>query len=415
MAATADSTVEKRRKKKNRATGEGTLYFDAKRKLWIGEVMVGYRADGKPDIRRTTARRQDDCKAKLNDIKTQSSGGLLPDAERRGETLGSLLDAWLTSIKPDVRAGTYHNYEQYVRDHFKPALGRVKLTELRPVKIQQFLATKRTDGRIRPIGKGEDAARPLTARTVRHLYVVLNTALRWGLRKGFLTVNPCDRVDAPRVEKDEVKPLSAEHTGKLLATASDAGDPLAALWELAALTGARKGELLAIRWADLDLESGTVHIRRTQVSTKNGEGIYNAPKTARSRRALDLAADVVASLRAHHDRQSWDRQKLGEDYADHDLVFATSLGTPLDQGNVTRAFKRALKAAGLSEMTKFHHLRHGAATMMLGAGEAVTTVSEYLGHSSPAVTMAIYAHVVPGATRRAAERLADTIKRARSS
>jgi hypothetical protein len=123
----------------------------------------------------------------------------------------------------------------------------------------------------------------------------------------------------------------------------------------------------------------------------------------------------VDALRAHRDGNMWNRQKLGADYADGDLVFTTGLGAPLDPGNVTRACRRALKAAALPAATRFHHLRHGAATMMLGAGEVVTTVSQSLGHSSPAVTMTIYAHVVPGATRRAAERLAATIKQARTT
>jgi integrase len=410
---TTELTTAKRKAKK-RANREGTLYFDAKRKLWIGEVMVGYRPDGKADVRRTTARRQDDCKAKLDGIKAQAAGGLLPGADRRGETLATLLDAWLTSVQSDLRINTYRRYEQYARFHFKPALGTVKLSDLKPARIQESLAAKRTAPRDRVMGKSENAARPLTARTVRHMYVVLNTALRWGVRKGLLTLNPCDRVDPPRVERLEVKPLTAEDTGKLLATATGRGDRLRALWELGALTGARKGELLALRWTDIDLEAGTLNISRTQVEARGGQGTYNPTKTQRSRRVLDLAPDVVDALRAHQDRQKWDRQALGEDYTDNDLVFATGTGTPLSHSNTTRAFKSALKAAGLPTETRFHHLRHGAATMMLAAGEDVPTVSEYLGHSSAAVTMGIYAHVIPGAKKRAASKLADAIRNARS-
>jgi integrase len=143
-------------------------------------------------------------------------------------------------------------------------------------------------------------------------------------------------------------------------------------------------------------------------------GIYHAAKTARSRRVLDLSGDAVASLRARRDRRSWDRQRLGDAYAEHDIVFATALATPLDHGNATRVVKRALKAAGLPLGTKFHHFRHGAVTMMLEAGEAVAKVSEYLGHRSPAVTMAIYAHAVPVGKRRAAERIAESIRNAQT-
>ncbi|MDP8921383.1 MAG: site-specific integrase [Chloroflexota bacterium] len=412
MATTRETGEAGGRKRRKRPAGDGSITFDAKRGLWVGSLMVGYRPDGKPDRRKVKSKSQAECRRKLDELKGRAAGGLLCDADKGRETVATLLDAWLASVKPDLRAGTYRNYELYTRVHFKPAFGRHRLSTLRPATIQQFLAARREALRAQPNAEGEKPL--LSARTVRHLYVVLNTAFRWGVRKGLLAVNPCDRVDPPRVEHHEAKALTPEETARLLAAAAENTDPLRALWELAALTGARKGELLAIRWADLDLDAGTLQIRRTQTGTKGGAGIYNPPKTTRSRRVLELAPDVVAALRAHRDRQSWDRQRLGTDYADADLVFATSLGTPLDQGNVTRAFKRALSAAGLPRTTNFHRLRHGAATMMLEAGETVATVSEYLGHSSPAVTMAIYAHTVPGAKRRAAERLAETIRNART-
>ncbi|MCC7366823.1 MAG: site-specific integrase [Chloroflexi bacterium] len=411
---TEESPKAQKRKAKKRADREGTLYFDAKRKLWVGEVMVGYRADGKPDIRRTTARRQDDCKAKLDGIKAKAAGGLLPDAERRGETLAALLSAWLTSVRPDIRTNTDRRYEQCVRFHFLPALGAIKLSELKAARIQQFLAVKRTAPREKASSKREDGHRPLTARTVQQLYVVLNTALRWGLRKGFISVNPCDRVDPPRVERREIQPLSPEQTAKLLSTAAEAGDTLLGLWEMAAFTGARQGELLALRWSDVDLNEGRLTIRRTQVATRKGGAEYNPTKSKDGYRVLDLAPDAVAALRAHQDRQKWVQQKLREAYGDPDLVFASAVGTPLQATNVSRRFKALLAVAGLPTSTRFHDLRHGAATMMLAAGEDAPTVSQYLGHSTPAVTMSIYAHVVPGAKRRAATRLADTIRQART-
>jgi integrase len=164
--------------------------------------------------------------------------------------------------------------------------------------------------------------------------------------------------------------------------------------------------LLGLTWDDVDLDAGTLTIRPNAIRDV---------KTPRSRRTLGLDGDAVAALMAHHDRQGFQRQALGDDYDDRGIVFASERGTRLDPGNVTRRFKRALRRAGLPESTRLHDLRHGVATMLLEAGETVPTVSEYLGHASPAVTMAVYAHAVPGAGKRAAERLGAILRDARTS
>ncbi|MGE4055760.1 MAG: site-specific integrase [Vicinamibacterales bacterium] len=197
--------------------------------------------------------------------------------------------------------------------------------------------------------------------------------------------------------------MTAKQTMKLIYHAES--DPLVCLWTLAALTGARKGELLALSWDDVDLDAGQFHIRRSLRSVKAGEPEYTEPKTVRSRRTLDLAPDAVLSLRAHWDRQKFHAGTMWDGWNPHRLVFVSKLGTPLYTDNVTRAFKAALARADLPTATRFHDLRHGAATLMLEAGESVPTVAEYLGHATPAVTMTVYAHAVPGSNKRAAERL----------
>ncbi|HZO25857.1 MAG TPA: site-specific integrase, partial [Chloroflexota bacterium] len=165
-------------------------------------------------------------------------------------------------------------------------------------------------------------------------------------------------------------------------------------------------ELLGVMWDDVDLDGGTLTIRPNAIRDV---------KTPRSRRTLRLDGDAVAALTAHRDRQAFQRQALGDAYDGRGIVFASEVGTPLDPGNVTRRFKRALRRADLPESTRLHDLRHGAATMLLEAGETVPTVSEYLGHASPAVTMAVYAHAVPGAGKRAAERLGAILRDARKT
>ena len=198
---------------------------------------------------------------------------------------------------------------------------------------------------------------------------------------------------------------AGSQTAALFDAAEAAADPLLGLWIVAALTGARKSELLGLTWDDVDLEAGTLCIRPTAVRDV---------KTTRSRRTLDLDSVAVVALKAHRDRQAFHKATLREAYAGLGLVFASELGTMLDPHNVAKRFERALRRAGLPHTTRLHDLRHGVATMLLEAGETVPTVSEYLGHASPAVTMSVYAHAVPGSKRRAAERIGSILRNARS-
>jgi integrase len=245
----------------------------------------------------------------------------------------------------------------------------------------------------------------LAPRTIHHLYVVLGRALTWAVKKGYLTVSPMIRADPPRVPKSEISPLTPGQTTHLLDAAVAASDPLLGLWTIAAVTGARESEMLGLTWDDVDLDAGTLTIRPNAIRDV---------KTARSRRTLGLGSDAVAALTAHRDRQAFHKNALGEAYDDRRIVFASERGTCLDPGNVTRPFKRALRRAGLPESTRLHDLRHGAATMLLDAGESVPTVAEYLGQASPAVTVAVYAHAVPGAGKRAAKRVGSILRDARS-
>lgn len=402
---------EAKRRARKRAAGEGSIRKRADG-IWVARLMVGTLPNGNPDVRQVAAKTQAACREKLDALKLQVMNGTLPSADLAGLTFRAFLDRWLATVKPNIRETTYRRYEQYVSVHFKPALGSKRLTKLTHDDVQAFLNAKRDEKVAR--GKGK-APKALAPRTVHHLYVVLGTALTWGVKKGYIAISPMLRVDPPRLPKTEVVPLTAEQTTKLLDVAASEADPLLGLWTIAAYTGARKGELLGLTWSDVDLDAGTIRIRRSLARIEDARPVYSDPKTARSRRVLDLAPDAVAVLRAHQDRQTFDRRGLGDAYADLGIVFASELGTPLDTNNVTKRFKRALRRAGLPPTTRLHDLRHGAATMMLEAGETVPTVSEYLGHASPAITMMVYAHAVPGSKKRAAERLGAILRGARTA
>jgi integrase len=388
------------RKKKHRAAGEGSMFKRADG-IWMGRLMVGYRLDGRPDVRQVSAKSQAACREKLDALKAQAANGTLASGDVAGMTVAALLDPWLSTVGPNLRASTSTRYRGYVEVHFKPALGSKRLAKLNHDDVQAFLNAKRDETRVH--GK---KVKKLAPRTLHHMYVVLGTALTWAVKKGYLTVSPMVRVDPPRVPKSEITPLTPAQTTALLDAAEAAGDPLLGLWTIAAVTGARESELLGLTWDDVDLDAGKLTIRPNAIRDV---------KTARSRRALSLTEDALSALIAHQDRQAFHKNALGEAYDDRKIVFASERGTRLDPGNVTRRFKRALRRAGLPESTRLHDLRHGVATMLLEAGESVPTVAEYLGHASPAVTMAVYAHAVPGAGKRAAQRLGAILREARKA
>jgi integrase len=283
MTTTVDATPAKRKAKK-RADGEGSIRYSETKKLWIARVMVGNRLDGKPDIREVAAKTQRACREKLDALKAQAAGGALSSAETAGLTVAAFLDRWLSSVTNNRRAATHIRYQGYVENHFKPALGTKRLAKLNHDDIQAFLDARRDAKR--------KSGRSLAPRTLHNLYVALGTSLTWGVRKGYIAISPMARVDAPRFVRTEIKRLTAEQTTHLLDVAESEADPQRGLWTIAAYTGARKGELLGLTWDDVELEGGTINIRRSLRKVRKGVPSYEDPKTLKSRRTLDLAVSM---------------------------------------------------------------------------------------------------------------------------
>jgi integrase len=177
----------------------------------------------------------------------------------------------------------------------------------------------------------------------------------------------------------------------------------------AVYSGCRMGELLALRWTDVDLERGSLAVRRTLIRVEEHRGVFGEPKTARSRRTVTLPAEAVDALRAHKVRQNTHRLQV-PGYASGDLAFATGAGTPPNSGYITRAFKRALDRAELPRSIRFHDLRHFAGSLMLSAGIHPKVASERLGHASVAITLDLYSHVLEGLDRDAADKVQDALR-----
>ena len=313
-------------------------------------------------------------------------------------TVGDYLRRWLRDYAAQsVAASTLERYLSIVEHHLIPLLGSLRLRDLRPAHIQAAYGRARAPG-----GRADGAASGLSPRTVLKHHRLLHEALSHAVEWQLLALNPAASVKAPRPGRPEMRVLDAEEAGRLLEAAAET--PFYALAYLALATGARMGELLALRWRDADLDRGSLQVTRT-ARRVTGKGIaYSEPKTHRSRRPVALSSETVQVLREHRIAQAERRLELGPAYADNDLVFTGPTGHPLDDSNLRRAFRRTLADAGLPRL-RFHDLRHSAATLMLRAGVHPKVVSERLGHATVGITLDTYSHVLPDLQRDAAEAL----------
>lgn len=295
-------------------------------------------------------------------------------------TLGRYLDKWLPSIKDTVRQRTWERYEQLVRVHLKPTLGRKKLKDLTRAHVKALYREKLDAGS--------------SPRTVQYIHTTLHKALKDAVGDGVLSKNVADGLKPAKLRKKEINPLTPEQARALLKVTHDADDRYEALYVLAIHYGLRQGELLGLKWADLNLELGTLQVRRTMSETRTGR-IEEETKSGKGRR-IDLSATVVEALKRHRERQLRGANETNRNYQDHGLMFPSTKGTPTNSKNLYhRSFKPLLKRAGLPNIV-FHELRHTCATIRFMKGQHPKRVSELLGHSSITVTLDRYSHVVPG-------------------
>jgi integrase len=309
---------------------------------------------------------------------------------------GEYLQKWLRDYaRANTAPKTYRCYEDVVRRHLIPGLGSIPLTKLRPQHIQAYYSQALQGGRL-------DGQGSLSARTILRQHQVLHVALRHAVRWQLLASNPADAVEPPRPERHEIKALRVDEIRRLL-EAADA-TPHGAVVHLAVATGMRQGELLGLRWRDVDLEAGALHVQQTCQWLPHQGFVFRQPKTQRSRRSVALSPETVRRLRQHRQRQLEERLFLGPAYQDSGLVFATVLGTPIDPSNLRRAWLGIVRTAGLDHM-RFHDLRHAHATLLLQQGVHPKVVSERLGHSGVGITLDTYSHVLPDLQAQAAAQL----------
>ncbi len=374
---------------KKRGNGEGSIYR-RKDGRWVGQYTV-YTAKG-PKYRYIYGKTRAAVAEKLTKAMSDRNGGFFFDAGSL--TVGEYLDRWLSdSVRGTVRVSTFERHEAIIRTHIKPALGRVKLKNLTPTHVRG-LHREKLDADLAPA-------------TVRKIHSTLHKALSQAVSDGLIPRNAAD-VKAPRPAPEEMRPLSEDEAHAFLETAKVSGDRSEPLYVLAITTGLRRGELLGLRWDDVDLECGTLRVGRALVR-EGGRHSVGETKTRRGRRQVNLTPRTVNALKAHRKRQLEERMRLSGLYEDHGLIFATGIGTPVNPENlVKRSFKPLLKRAALPEI-RFHDLRHTCATLLLGRGVHPKIVQELLGHATIAMTLDTYSHYIPSMGDQASGAMGDAL------
>lgn len=400
-----DVAPAKTRKDQSRGHGEGSV-FRRTRKLksgdlvtyWVGEVMVGLTADGRRDIRRVTGGTQRDTREKLDQLRADLAPWTTR-AEAHGFTVQEFLARWLDANQASLRPRTWSRYVEIAEIHVLPSLGGKKLRALSPADIQRLYSNLAAS---RP--------RPLSPSTIRKVHALLHRALGQAVKWGAVPRNAAAAVDPPRVPASSAEPPTLDEARKLLTGAWGAADPMAPLWTVAIYTGCRQGELLGLRWSDIDIDHSRLSVRRTLEAIQGGEPVFGEPKSTSSRRVVAIGPATIEALRRQKARQREERLRAGRHYGAYDLVFATEAGTPLPPRNVVRLFKKALDRAGLPRSIRFHDLRHLSATLMLVQGIHPKVASGRLGHSTIGITQDLYTHLVEGLDADAAGRIEQALE-----
>jgi integrase len=311
---------------------------------------------------------------------------------RAQQTVAQYLHGWLEVHKQAIRPRSQERYEAIIRLHLVPRLGNIPLAKLTAQHLEELYIEKLEEG--------------LSPTTVTAVHTMLHTALEKAVRLGLVSRNVCDLVSPPRKVQKEIKPLSPQQVLQLLEAAK--GHPQETLFILALTTGMRRGELLGLKWQDLDFEKGVLQVRRALTRMPTGLGYRETePKTKMSRRSIVLISFAIEALKKHRDRQLEMKARAGEAWQEHDYVFSTPLGTHLSPGHdVLVQLKILLKKAGLPEI-RFHDLRHSTATLLLSKGVHPKVVQEILGHSEISMTMDTYSHVLPTMQKSAMNELND--------
>ena len=379
---------------KRRANGEGNI---RKRKdgRWEGRYTAGYDQTGKRIIKNVLGKTQTEVKEKL---KAAISESQRLDVSKAGTyTVSSWVRTWYeVYAEPRIRPNTKSYYTNYIENHIIPGIGSIPLDKLTTIQIQRFYKHLLDGGRVDRI-EAKKKPKGLAPKTVRNIHQMIGSAYNLAMEQRLVTKNPTQGCALPKVEHKEMKTLTADQLSAFFQEARDSG--VYELYYLDLATGLRRGELLGLKWTDIDLDRGVLKIQRA-ISRQNGKVVEAPLKTKNAYRTLPLSADAIDVLMQQ-------RRKTGNS----EWVFPSPTGGPMSPDSVLHMLQRVLKRAGLPRI-RFHDLRHTFATMALQNGVDVKTVSSMLGHYSAGFTLDTYAHVTTDAQLKAAQTMGNILSRA---
>ncbi len=399
--------------RKSRANGEGTIY-QRKDGRWeaAGYVLA---TDGTRKRVRVYGITRKEAAGKLTDrIAASNQGRPVAAAD---STVTAYLTYWLDSVAVHrLRENTHTRYAACARLYVIPGLGRKKIAHLTAKDIRTWLDRLRVtcqccarglDKQQRCCAVGQCCGKRLSPLTVTYVHSVLKSALEHAVREDELPRNVARNIKTGTPRPRRFEPLTVAEARRFLATVQ--GHRLQALFDLALRTGLRKGELLGLRWEDLDLDNGTASIRRTLQRTPTG-GLTTLPtKTVSSERRIALPTECVHALKRHRERQNLEREAAGAGWTESSFVFTTSDGSPTEPSTLTRYFTTLCRTARLRRI-RFHDLRHTAASLLLEQGVELVVIKELLGHAHIGVTATVYAHVRLRLQRQAIDTLGDALR-----
>lgn len=356
---------------KRRANNEGTVY-QKKDGKWRAQITLGSRRLSK------TGKTQKECQEWLRKTRHQVDQGFT--FKGSNIKLKDFLIDWLVTVRSSRALGTLRLYQYDVDKKIIPFLGHKYLTELSSENVQ------RTYDSMLANGYSESA--------VISIHKTLRVSLNHAMKLGLIARNPCTNTSPPKLKQKEMKFFDEEQAKIFLETAQRIEDRFYTLYYLAIHTGLRQAELLGLKWSDLDDERCTLNINRQAQHFKGGGFKFTAPKTKSGRRTITLGQVAIQKLLAHKMVVKKMVLKAGNSWEEHNLIFPSTIGTPVTASNLRREYRKVQDACDLPKI-RFHDLRHTAASLMLNNGIPVIVASQRLGHSKASITMDVYGHLMP--------------------
>ncbi len=357
---------------RNRVKGEGSIHQRPngrwRAQIYIAGERLGYSAETRKEALDWLLKIRNEVKNGLN-------------VEGSKIFYSDFLDSWLETKKHQVAEQTWSYYSQLVRDYIKPKLGMYKLRELSTRRIQDFYNHLVVQG--------------VGLRTIEKNHLIIHASLNYSLKYGLIPSNPDSFTDPPKPKKKEMKYLNIEEVKKLLQVAKENNNRNYALYYLAIVTGMRQGELLGLQWKNVDLERGIITVNQNLKRLPKGNLVFGKPKTKTSIRSITIGQETIEVLRIHKEMIERERynESINDLWKEMDMVFPSTIGTPIDPTNLLKKFRQLLKRVGLPKF-RFHDLRHTSASLMLNNGVDVLVASRRLGHSRPSITLDVYGHLL---------------------